>query len=76
MARARLVDPRNSYVSLHHPLRATRFPAERRPVNPQEWIELRLDELASIFAVAVGGFSIMDNHLHVLVRLDPDIATG
>jgi REP element-mobilizing transposase RayT len=46
------------------------------PVNPQEWIELRLDELASIFAVAVGGFSIMDNHLHVLVRLDPDIATG
>ncbi len=46
------------------------------PVNRQEWIELRLEELASIFAIAVGGFSIMDNHLHVVVRLDPDIATG
>ncbi len=46
------------------------------PVNRQEWIELRLEELASIFAIAVGGFSIMDNHLHVLVRLDPDIAAG
>jgi hypothetical protein len=22
---------------------------------------------------AVGGFSILDNHLHVLVRLDPDV---
>jgi hypothetical protein len=24
--------------------------------------------------VAVGGFSVMDNHLHLLVRLDPDVA--
>ena len=24
--------------------------------------------------MSVGGFSIMDNHLHVLVRLDPDVA--
>ena len=24
--------------------------------------------------VAVGGFSVMDNHLHVLLRLDPDLA--
>jgi REP element-mobilizing transposase RayT len=42
----------------------------------KEWIELRLKELADIFAVAVGGFSVMDNHLHVLVRLDPDVATA
>ena len=42
----------------------------------KEWIEHRLKELAEIFAVAVGGFSVMDNHLHVLVRLDPDIAAG
>jgi hypothetical protein len=40
------------------------------------WIELRLQELASIFSVAVGGFSVMDNHLHVLVRLDPNVAAG
>jgi REP element-mobilizing transposase RayT len=42
--------------------------------NRKEWIENRLEELAEIFAVAVGGFSVMDNHLHVLVRLDPDVA--
>ena len=42
--------------------------------NRKEWLENRLEELADIFAVAVGGFSVMDNHLHVLVRLDPDVA--
>ena len=34
------------------------------------WIERRLKELAGIFAVSVGGFSVMDNHLHLLLRLD------
>ena len=24
--------------------------------------------------VGIGGFSVMDNHLHLLVRLDPDVA--
>jgi hypothetical protein len=42
----------------------------------KEWIDRRLQELAEIFAVAIGGFSVMDNHLHVLVRLDPDVAEG
>jgi REP element-mobilizing transposase RayT len=42
--------------------------------NREEWLENRLEELADIFAVAVGGFSVMDNHLHVLLRLDPDVA--
>ena len=42
--------------------------------NRKEWIENRLEELSDIFAVAVGGFSVMDNHLHVLVRLDSDVA--
>ncbi|MGO8900919.1 MAG: hypothetical protein ACLQU5_21575 [Isosphaeraceae bacterium] len=36
------------------------------------WIEHRLQELAQVFSVAVAGFAILDNHLHVLVRLDPD----
>ncbi len=44
--------------------------------NRKEWIENRLQELPGIFAVSVAGFSVMDNHLHLLVRLDPDIATG
>ena len=42
----------------------------------KEWIEHRLQELAEIFAVSIGGFSVLDNHLHLLVRLDPDVATG
>jgi hypothetical protein len=35
-----------------------------------EWIERRLEELAEIVAVSVGGFSVMDHHLQVLARLD------
>ena len=34
--------------------------------NRREWLE----ELAEIFAVAVGGFAVMHNHLHVLLRLE------
>jgi len=42
----------------------------------KSWIEHRLEELAEIFSVAVAGFAILDNHLHLLVRLDPDVARG
>jgi REP element-mobilizing transposase RayT len=40
------------------------------------WIDKRLKELAQTFSVAVAGFSVLDNHLHVLVRLDSDLAKG
>ncbi|MFI5459918.1 MAG: hypothetical protein ACHRXM_31245 [Isosphaerales bacterium] len=40
------------------------------------WMENRIEELAQIFAVGVGGFSVMDNHLHVLLRLELDVAQG
>jgi REP element-mobilizing transposase RayT len=36
----------------------------------RQWIENRTQELSGIFAISVGGFSVMDNHLHLLVRLD------
>jgi len=36
------------------------------------WLDHRLQELNSIFAVSVAGFSLMDNHLHLLLRVDPD----
>jgi hypothetical protein len=36
----------------------------------KQWIEDRLEELASIFAVSVSGFSVLDNHLHVVLRLE------
>jgi REP element-mobilizing transposase RayT len=42
----------------------------------KQWIENRIELLAGSFAVSVCGFSVMDNHLHVLIRLDPDMATG
>ena len=42
----------------------------------KQWIEDRIEMLAGNFAVSVCGFSVMDNHLHVLVRLDPGVADG
>jgi len=76
MARAHLVDP--SVTRWYHCVtRCVRraFLLAEGPLD-QEWIEHRLEELADIFAVSVGGFSVLDNHLHVLVRLDPDVANG
>jgi hypothetical protein len=40
----------------------------------KSFIENRLQELAGIFAISVGGYSVLDNHLHLLVRLDPEVA--
>jgi REP element-mobilizing transposase RayT len=42
--------------------------------NRKQWIEDRLEFLTQHFAVSVAGFAILDNHLHVLVRLDPQVA--
>jgi len=42
----------------------------------KSWIEARLELLAKHFAVSVCGFAILDNHLHVLCRLDPGVADG
>jgi REP element-mobilizing transposase RayT len=42
----------------------------------KEWIDRRIKELAEIFAVSVGAFSVLDNHLHLLLRLDSDVAQG
>ncbi len=40
------------------------------------WIDNRLYELAGIFSIAVGALSVLDNHLQLLVRLDPDVAAA
>jgi len=42
----------------------------------KQWIEDRIELLAANFGVSVCSFSIMDNHIHVLVRLEPDTAAG
>ena len=70
MARAHLVNP--SVTRWYHCVtrcvrRAFLLTEERaeEPRNRKEWIEHRLQELSGIFAVAVGGFSVMDNQAFV-----------
>ena len=42
----------------------------------KQWIEDRLQLLAGNFAVSVAGFAVMDNHLHLLLRMDPEEAAN
>jgi hypothetical protein len=66
MARAHLVDP--SVTRWYHCVtRCVRraFLLAEGPDNRKEWIEHRLQELAEVFAVSVGGFSVMDNSLRI-----------
>jgi hypothetical protein len=42
------------------------------PHDRKVWIEARIEELSQV-RVPVGCFSIMDNRLHVLLRLDQRI---
>jgi hypothetical protein len=44
------------------------------PLNRKEWVENRIEELAEIFAVSVGGYSVLDDRVHVLARLEPEVA--
>ena len=77
MARSRLVDP--SVTRWYHCMTRCVRGADllaKAPEDRKAWIEQRLQELAQIFAVGVGGFSVMDNHLQVVLRLDPDVASG
>ena len=77
IARAHLVDP--SVTRWYHCVtRCVRraFLLGEGMHDRKSWIEHRLEELAEIFAMAVAGFAILDNHLHLLVRLDPDVAWG
>src|SRR5271157_49134 len=77
IARAHLVDPAVTpwYHCVTRCVRRAFLLGEGRH-DRKSWIEHRLEELAEIFSVAVAGFAILDNHLHRLVRLDPDVARG
>lgn len=39
----------------------------------KEWIRERLEELAGIFGIDILAFTVLSNHLHVVVRTRPDI---
>jgi hypothetical protein len=40
------------------------------------WVKNRLQFLAEIFALDVAGYAVMSNHLHLVVRVRPDLAAG
>jgi hypothetical protein len=72
MARSQLVDV--SVTRWYHCItRCVRraFLLAEGPLDRRERIELRMKELANIVAVAGGGFSVMNNHLHVLGARHP-----
>lgn len=71
-----LVDPTVTrwYHCISKCVRDTFLMSEQAGRDRKQWIEDRLQILASSFAVSVGGFAVLDNHLHVLVRLDVDTA--
>jgi len=73
IARSQLVDPQITrwYHCITRCVRRA-FLLSEGLENRKLWIEQRLEHLSGIFAVSVGGFAVMDNHLHVLVRLDPE----
>jgi REP element-mobilizing transposase RayT len=40
------------------------------------WVKNRLQLLSEIFALDVAGYAVMSNHLHLVVRVRPDLASG
>ena len=40
----------------------------------KDWILDRMRELAGLFAIEVCGYSVMSNHLHLVLRIRPDLA--
>ncbi|MBI3463472.1 MAG: hypothetical protein HY000_10505 [Planctomycetes bacterium] len=40
----------------------------------KEWIQQRLEQLAAVFAIDVCGFAVLSNHLHLVLRIRPDVA--
>jgi len=77
IARAHLIDPSVTrwYHCVTRCVRRACLLGEG-PQDRKQWIDQRIEELAQIFSIAVGGFSVLDNHLHLLVRLDPDVAAS
>jgi hypothetical protein len=75
IARAQLIDP--SVTRWYHCV--TRC-VRRAPLlaegsfDRKAWLERRIEELAGIFAVSVGAYSILDDQIQLLVRHEAEIA--
>ncbi len=74
-ARKRIVDPAITrwYHCISRCVRQLNLFNDDHPWRKQ-WLEDRLRQLSAIFAISIGGYSVLDNHLHVMSRLDPDVA--
>ncbi len=42
----------------------------------RQWVEDRIHELAGIFGVAIWGYAVMSNHVHVVVQTLPEAVAG
>jgi len=38
----------------------------------KQWVRDRLEDLAGIYAIEVYAYAVMSNHLHVVMRVNPD----
>jgi hypothetical protein len=78
LPRSKIIDPdvTHWYHCISRCVRRAFLFAECRDFDRKDWLELRLRELNSFFAVSVAGFSIMDKHLHLRLRIEPEIANA
>ena len=77
MARGKLVD--SSVTRYYHCIsRCVRraFLCGEGCEHRKQWVEDRLKELASIFAIEVCAYAVLDNHLHVVLRLNDASSAG
>jgi len=72
LARKHQFDPRDP-PWLHAISRCVRraYLAGGEHEHRKDWIEQRLQLLGGVFAVEVGGYAVMSNHLHVVLRMRP-----
>jgi REP element-mobilizing transposase RayT len=73
-ARQRIFDPATP-TWLHCTSRCVRraFLAGDQFEHRKAWIEERLQLLSRCFAVDVAGFAVMSNHVHTIIRMQPEI---
>ncbi|MFN9712289.1 MAG: transposase [Planctomycetota bacterium] len=69
--RSKIVNPEVTrwYHCISRCVRRAFLIAEYQDFDRKAWLDQRLRELDSLFAISVAGFSVMDNHLHLLVRM-------
>ena len=80
LARGEVVDPAKIQV-MHCVQRCVRraFLCRQDPITGQDfehrrqWIRDRLEFLASVFAIDCLTFTVMSNHLHIVLRSRPDV---